>query len=140
MTTKDVIMLKNEFEKIKEMGYVQSTRSGFTGIGKTFEDLIGKEEDSLETPDYHGIEIKTKRGYSRGYTTLFCATPQGKSEFEIKRLCNTYGYPDKELKDKKVLLVSIQANCSTPVTSRFLFKLYIDYEQQRIYLKICDRN
>lgn len=136
----DVIMLKNEFEKIEEMGYVKSTRKGFTGIGKTFEDLIGKSEDTLETPDYHGIEIKTKRGSSKGYTTLFCATPQGKSDYEIKRLCNSYGYPDKEFKDKKVLSVSIQANCSTPVTSRFLFKIDINYKKQRIYLKICDRN
>ncbi len=140
MTKENVVVLKQEFERIKKMGYVKSTRRGFTGIGKTFEDLLGKPEDSLENPDYRGIEIKTKRGYSNAYTTLFCATPQGKSEFEIKRLCNRYGYPDKELKDKKVLATSVQANCVTPVTSRYLFKLWIDYEKQRIYLKICDRN
>ena len=38
-----IIKLKKEFIKIKEMGYVKSTRKGFTGIGKTFEDLIGKK-------------------------------------------------------------------------------------------------
>ena len=76
MITKELYNLKQEFEKIKKMGYVKSTRSGFTGIGKTFEDLIGKNEDTLETPDYHGIEIKTKKSYSKSYTTLFNATPK----------------------------------------------------------------
>lgn len=132
--------LKNEFKRIKEMGYIKATRSGVTGIGKTFEDLLGKKEDTLEVPDYHGIEIKTKRGYSRAYTTLFNATLKGKREFEIKRITNTYGYPDSILKKTKVLNVSVQANCSTFVGGRYLFKLLVDYEQERIYLMICDKD
>lgn len=138
--TENVISLKKEFERIKKMGYIKSTRSGYTGIGKTFEDLIGKAEDTLEEPDYHGIEIKTKRGYSKGYTTLFCAAPQGKSEFETKRLSNTYGYPDKILKNKKVLANSVQANYPTLIAGHFSFRLQIDYEKQKIYLIIKDRN
>lgn len=50
-----------------------------------------------------------------------------KSDFEIKKICDKYSYPDKKPKDKKVLAGSIQANCSTPVTSHFLFKLCIDF-------------
>ena len=140
MITQELNNLKQEFEKIKKMGYVKSTRSGFTGIGKTFEDLIGKNEDTLETPDYHGIEIKTKKSYSKSYTTLFNATPKGENEFEIKRLCNTYGYPDKILKNKKVLAVSVQANCSTLVANRFLFKLQVDYKKKKIFLDIRSRD
>lgn len=140
MITEDVIALKQEFEKIRKRGYVKSTRSGFTGIGKTFEDLIGKPEDTLEAPDFRGIEIKTKRGYSKGYTTLFCATPQGKGEFETKRISNTYGYPDKVLKNKKVLANSVQANYPTLIAERFSFRLQINYEEQKIYLVIKDRN
>jgi len=140
MSKENVVVLKQEFERIKKMGYVKSTRRGFTGIGKTFEDLIGKPEDTLEIPDFRGIEIKTKRGHSKGYTTLFCATPQGKGEFETKRISNTYGYPDKILKDKKVLANSVQANCSTLVAGRFLFRLQINYEKQKIYLVIKDKN
>lgn len=140
MMTNELIHLKQEFEKIKKMGYVPSTRKGFTGIGKTFEDLIGKTEDTLGIPDYYGIEIKTKKGYSKSYTTLFNATPQGESEFEIKRLCASYGYPDKVIKDKKVLNVSIAANAPTLVANRFLFKLSIDYSDQKIVLNIRDKN
>ena len=140
MITEDIKVLKQEFEKIKRMGYVKSTRSGVTGIGKTFEDLIGKKEDTLEIPDFRGIEIKTKRGYSKGYTTLFCATPKGKGEFEIKRISNTYGYPDKVLKNKKVLANSVQANYPTLIARRFSFQLKVDYEKEKIYLVVKDRN
>lgn len=133
-----IIKLKKEFIKIKEMGYVKSTRKGFTGIGKTFEDLIGKEEDNLEEPDYNGIEIKTKRGYSSSYTTLFNATPKGKTSLETQRLCNRYGYPDKILKDKKVLNISAT---TTPVlvAKKYLFYLKVDKLKQKIYLIIKDR-
>lgn len=140
MITEELKNLKKEFERIKKMGYVKSTRIGYTGIGKTFEDLLGKEEDTLELPDYHGIEIKTKRGYSRSYTTLFGATPQGKKEFEIKRLRSAYGYPDMIYKNQKLLNTSIQANCSTLVGNRFLFKLIVDYEEQKLFLLITDKN
>ncbi len=50
---KELLLLKQEFERIKNLGYVQSSRKGYSGIGKTFEDLIGKKEDTLETPDYN---------------------------------------------------------------------------------------
>lgn len=136
--TEELNNLKKEFERIKKMGYVKATRSGYTGIGKTFEDLLGKKEDSLELPDYHGIEIKTKRGYSNSYTTLFGATPQGKKEFEIKRLRSAYGYPDSVYKSQKLLQNSVQANCSTLIGGKFLFKLVVDYEQQKIFLLITD--
>lgn len=132
--------LKHEFERIKKMGYVKTTRKGLTGIGKTFEDLIGKDEDTLTSPDYHGIEIKTKKGYSKSYTTLFNATPKGENELEIKRLCNIYGYPDKILKNKKVLAISVQANYPTLVANRFLFKLNINYTSKKIILNILDKN
>lgn len=140
MIAEELKNLKKEFNRIKNMGYVKATRSGLTGIGKTFEDLLGKEEDSLELPDYHGIEIKTRRGYTRCYTTLFGATPQGKKEFEIKRLRQAYGYPDLVYKNQKLLHASVQANCSTLVGNRYLFKLVVDYEEQKVFLLITDRN
>lgn len=140
MDIKELINLKNEFLKIKNMGYIESLRKGYTGIGKTFEELLGKKEDSLEQPDYHGIEIKTKRAYSKSYTTLFNATPKGKTELEIKRISNTYGYPDRILKNKKVLVTSIVANFPTLVANRYLFKLEVDYKNQRIWLRITNRN
>lgn len=140
MITEELMLLKEEFKRIKDMGYVKGTRGGTTGIGKTFEDLLGKKEDTLDKPDFHGIEIKTKRTYSRAYTTLFNAEPKGKKEDEAKRLKDKYGYPDSVLKQFKVLNVSVQANCNTSVGGRFLFKLDVDKEAEKIYLLIHDKN
>ena len=55
--------LYSRFEDIKKMGWVKSLRKGDTGIGKTFEELLGKTEENFEFPDFEGIEIKTKRYY-----------------------------------------------------------------------------
>lgn len=41
----NILELKEKFNKIKNMGYVESTRKMWTGVGKTFEDLIGKQEN-----------------------------------------------------------------------------------------------
>ena len=89
MYKKEIEQLEKEFKRIKNMGYVKSTRNGPTGIGKTFEDLLGKKEDALGLPDYKGIEIKTKRSYSNSYTTLFNATLHGQNNYETKRLCSS---------------------------------------------------
>lgn len=43
-------------------------------------------------PDYNGIEVKTKLGYTNSYTILFNLKPSG---IEMKELCMRYGYPDK---------------------------------------------
>lgn len=73
--TNSLILLSEKFKEIKKEGYIESTRKGFTGVGKTFEDLIGKKEDRSDSPDFNGIEIKTKLGYKKSFVTLFNATP-----------------------------------------------------------------
>lgn len=49
------------FESIKNLGYVQTLRSGSTGVGYTFETLAGIKENNSREADYRGIEIKTFR-------------------------------------------------------------------------------
>ena len=56
----------------------------------TFESLLGKLPDSMFFSDYYGIEIKTRRAYSKSAITLFNATPDGEDLFEIERLKNKY--------------------------------------------------
>lgn len=132
-------LLKKEFERIKNMGYIMSSRKGTTGIGKTFEDLLGKEEDSLDEPDYLGIEIKTRRSYSKSYITLFNCAPKGETNFEIKRLRDKYGYPDRLFKQYNVLSAIVYGNHLEMVANRYLFKLDVDYNEKRIYLLITDK-
>lgn len=131
--------LKKKFNAIRKMGYIKSGRKGSTGIGKTFEDLIEKKEDVLSLPDYRGIEIKTKRGYSKREITLFNAAVSGKDSYESRRIKDIYGYPDRQNPDFKVLNCSFVCNKVTLVANKYYFKLKIDYKKEKIYLTICDR-
>lgn len=85
-------------------------------------------------PDYNGIEIKTKLGYTNSYTILFNLKPSG---IEMKELCMRYGYPDKET-NKNILNVSI-TSASTLISNRYYFNLKIDYKSKKILLIIKNR-
>lgn len=58
--------LLQKFDQIAEMGWVKNLRSGDTGIGYTFESLVGIEENNDKKADYRGIEIKCKKLKSEG--------------------------------------------------------------------------
>lgn len=55
--------------------WYKSHRNGPTGIGKTFEDLLGKKEDNLPLPDFHQIELKAHDQAENSYITLFTKSP-----------------------------------------------------------------
>ena len=128
--------LNKKFVQIKNMGWIKTIRSGSTGIGATFEALIGTNENNLEIPDYNDIEIKTKRNYSKSYTTLFNCTPEGPHYYEVERLREKYGYPDKILKECKVINNSIFCNNKTKVNSHYYFQLSINRMEEQILLNI----
>lgn len=69
--------LKEKFLEIKNQKWIKSVNNSTSGIGLTFEKLLGKERESFEIPDYNGIEIKTHSSTSDSYITLFNATPDG---------------------------------------------------------------
>lgn len=73
MENKDFIISK--FKEVKSLEYVPSNRANNTGIGKTFEDYIGVVENNLDEPDLAGFEIKSHRGASCSYVTLFTKSP-----------------------------------------------------------------
>lgn len=62
---------KEKFDEIKKQGWFQSVRRGPTGIGQTFEQLIGLTENNIALPDLHEIELKTHRIGSTSMITLF---------------------------------------------------------------------
>ncbi len=62
---------KQKFQELKNKGFVKSLRKGSTGIGFTFETLMGVDENNLALPDIDGIEIKTHRDNSKSMVTLF---------------------------------------------------------------------
>jgi len=85
---------KQKFIEIKNKGFVRSLRKGPTGIGYTFESLLGIKENNLATPDIQGIEIKTHRIGSNNLITLFTFN---KKVWKIDPLeaIKKYGVPDK---------------------------------------------
>jgi hypothetical protein len=53
--------LLEKFDQVAEMGWIESMRGGDTGIGYTFESLLGIEENNDKKADFRGIEIKCKQ-------------------------------------------------------------------------------
>jgi hypothetical protein len=67
---------KKDFLAIKSKGFVPSNRTHDTGIGKTFEDLIGVQENNNLLVDYKGVlELKSTRTSSISMVTLFTKAP-----------------------------------------------------------------
>ena len=136
----NIDILIKKFEIIREQGLHESLRNGNTGIGYTFESLIGKQEDTDYAPDYNGIEIKTKLGYSKCPMTLFSLVPKSNEINTISKMVETYGYPDKTFRQFKVLRANAHATKNIPVQNKYIFKLYVDWESQRLKLLITNNS
>jgi len=67
----NLIQFKQKFEEIKKLGFVRTTRNGPTGIGHTFETLLGEAENNIALPDLVEAEIKAHRTRSKNLITLF---------------------------------------------------------------------
>lgn len=140
ITTNKIEELKNKFNEIKKMGYIESLSSGRGNIGLTFEQLIGKENDNFQVSDYEGIEIKCKHGFSKSYITLFSLVPSGKNFFETKRIREKFGYNDDEFSDIKVITRSAWVRYKNPLKSGYKMSLEINKKEKRIYLCFYDKN
>jgi len=135
----DINNLTQKFNEIKKSGWVKSQYKGSASIGRTFELLIGKEPESFPIPDFEEIEIKTRYKYSNYHTTLFNAVPDSYL-FEVNRIRQTYGYPDKIIKQAKVLKGYVYANKKTYLGIKYQFQLNINYEKELLVLNVYNRN
>lgn len=133
MTNKEKII--EAFYKVKALGWVKSHRSNNTGIGKTFEDCIGVVENNLNEPDLFGFEIKSHRGESSSYVTLFTKSPSFPKKGANAYLKEKFGeyYPDSEMKR---LHTSIFANSFNTFMGRYSFRLIHRPEENRIYIGV----
>lgn len=130
--------LTETVKKIKEVGWHDSTRKGNTGIGKTFEDLLEKEEDNLDAPDYFDIEIKTHETASASMLTLFTKSPSGPRGANTL-LREKYGKRDEF--SNKILHTTVSGNSKTKSNEyRYNFKINIDKENEVIRLSVYDSN
>ncbi|MCP5493714.1 MAG: hypothetical protein H7A23_04100 [Leptospiraceae bacterium] len=66
-----ILEFSQKFKKIKEKGFMPSTRKGPTGIGHTLETYLGIQENNEATPDVEGAELKAHRTKGNSLVTLF---------------------------------------------------------------------
>lgn len=105
-----------EFTKIKERGWIQTHRTGPTGIGKTLEDLLGIPENNLDEPDFGDYELKSCRINSQSMLTMFTRAPQpAKANTYLRK---KYGYSSSVYdNDEKVLHSTLSADRFTPIAN-----------------------
>lgn len=131
--------LKERFAEISKKGYIKGICNGYSSIGRTFENELGLVENEFGVPDYNGIEIKTRRAYSKSAITLFNATPDGDDLFEVERLKNTYGYPFKKDRKYKVLYIEVFGNKLNFAGIKYQYKIEVDKINKKIYLCVFDK-
>lgn len=131
--------LKKEFERIKAKGYIRGIYNNYSAIGRTFEHELNLPENAFSIPDYYGIEIKTRRAYSKSAITLFNAVPDGENLFEIERLKEIYGYPSKKDKNYKVLYIEAYGNRFNYAGIKYKYKIEVDRIERKVYLCIYNK-
>lgn len=71
--------LLTRFDDVRARGWIRSLRAGDTGVGYTFETLLGIKENNDKRADFRGIELKCKllssSGTTSGKTNLFQQGP-----------------------------------------------------------------
>jgi hypothetical protein len=136
----NIKMLQKEFERIKSMGYIKGIYNSSQSIGRTFENELNLLMNKECVPDYFGIEIKTRRAYTKSRITLFSAVPNGSTQGEMKRLLATYGYPYRRDRNYNALYAVVDAVKMSFGGRCYQYKLDVDSRERRIYLCIYDRN
>lgn len=129
-------MQKNELIKklhqIRDMGFVKSLRKGSTGVGYTFEQLLGVNENNIPIPDIGGrLEIKATRKDSNSLLTLFTFN-RGAWVEKQKEVIERYGYVDE--KGRKALKRTLTLN------SEGILGLNIDEENHSVALFDKEQN
>lgn len=133
--------LMGDVRRVKNQGWILSVCGGSRAVGRTFEMALGLSENELEIPDYEGI-IEVKAKSIRGdnlykHINLFSAVPDNYL-FEIKRILNTYGYPNR--KDKSLKAFNYSFSTTKAVFSRgYFFKLKVDRRKERVVLNVYDK-
>ncbi|PEB69603.1 hypothetical protein COJ38_21895 [Bacillus cereus] len=121
-------------ESKKEDGYVKTLKKGDTGVGFTFESMLGISANASKSPDYKGIELKCsrskqekhKRKSSTGKQTLFTLIPNWGHLGNRKALVEQHGYDDIE-RNRKGLYCTIKV-----VPNSYEFYLLLNREQEKI--------
>ncbi|MBI3036143.1 MvaI/BcnI restriction endonuclease family protein [Candidatus Woesearchaeota archaeon] len=136
MDKKVVEGFKRDFLAIKQKGFVPSTRTHDTGIGKTFEDLVGIHENNNYLADYKDeLEIKSSRDLSESMVTLFTKSPSHplKANSFIRE---HYGKPDSDFTAVKIVHSTVSATNFNTFENKWGFKINVSEQLGLISLII----
>ena len=126
---------KEDFEKVKKVGFIESHRTNNTGIGKTFEDLVNVVENNKQKVDYlDELELKSSRELSNSMVTLFTKSPSHPPQANTLLRLN-FGKDENGL---KILHTTVPGDKFNTFLGRYGFKLEINEKEKRIYVIIKD--
>ena len=131
--------LQKEFYKIRGKGYIRGIYNSSSSIGRTFENELNLSMNKESVPDFKGIEIKTRRPYSKCLMSLFNAVPDSGKIEELKRLRNRYGYPYHRDRRYKCVYIDAFSDRYTSFSKNYKSKINIDNKNRRIYLDIFNQ-
>ena len=125
------------FDEVKLLNWVQTHRSGPTGVGKTLEDLLEIPENNLDEPDFGEYELKAARKNNNSMLTMFTKAPEPARSNRV--LLDKFGYSsDKYDNGKKVLHATLSADRFTNIEgSGVQLKLHCD--EEKISIQSNDR-
>ena len=95
--------LIEELKKIREQGWIESTKSAGNsgGVGHTLETLLGIEENNLPIPNAAEWELKSQRANTTSLMTLFHSEPSPRAMKIVPRiLLPLYGWKHKAAGEK----------------------------------------
>ena len=121
-----------EFKRIKALGFIKSKRFNDTGIGKTFEDYLGVDENNLKDPDFAGYEIKSHRKTSSSYVTLFTKSPTLPSKAN-SFLREKFGTPEGKL-NVNTVRTSVFSHKWNTYKKEFSFRIAVNEKTKTIDL------
>ena len=138
---KYVDSLKNKFYEISNLGWVENLSNGKGSVGITLEKLLNINSNEFEVPDYEMmIELKSKSKYfnNKYPVSLFSATCDGESFYELRRIKDKYGLPIKEF-NNRILFINLYANKYSNIGNFYKGKLMMDYINKKIYFVIVNK-
>ena len=124
---KNINDFENELKKLSKRGYIESLRSGDTGVGYTLESCLGIEENNVPFADLgREIELKTFRKDSSSLLTLFTCEPQPAGGERDRLLLEKFGYKKRQNSRQKELYCTINSSTFNPQS------LKLEAEKDRI--------
>ena len=132
---RDKELIINEFNRIKALGYLKSRRTHNTGIGKTFEDYLGVDENNNKAPDFAGFEVKSKRAETSSYLTLFTKSPSQPPKVNTY-LRDTYGESYEDNPNLKRLHTSIFSSKCNTYRGIYGFIIINDKVNKRVVIEV----